>query len=362
MMLMIGGGVKEHGRNCFYIQGNRINIMLDAGISGNALQPYPKLSKEQIRSCDYLFLSHSHKDHSGAINYLLQQGFRGTLLTSGPTISQLSSCSCHHQLIEELAPEDTWVSLTESLAFCWGRSGHCTGSVWFQLQLDGKVLLYSGDYREENAPYPCCSIRAKHADLAILDCAYGYEELTKQHYLDELIATMKQLMAQGKKLLLPVPLHGRGLSLYMLCRQVFAKKQIYLCEELAAQTASMDSFWTMATPWSNDTKKETADILLLADAQLQQPVHQCFHEQWIQEGNVTMFTGECDPSSYAYAQLKASAAVFQRYPVHMNIADVQQLMKQNQFQRVIPFHSSQCTCLIEQEQQELISSCIEIAS
>lgn len=327
--LVIGGGVGEHGRNCFLLEGKQIKILLDAGVSGDAKAPYPHLTSQQVQDCNYLFLSHSHKDHSGAIQYFYQLGFHGTILTSYATVNQLVPLTLSVQVLEELNKENKWFSLSDELSFCWGYSGHCEGSVWFFIQLEDRSILYSGDYHEQNQPYPCTPIRNKQADLALLDCAYGTETKSKEDYLTEFYQLCNAHLLAQRSLLLPVPIHGRGVSLFHLFRQWFPNLKIAL-------VSSVDS-----------AANSDFDILLIKDAQLQKEVHQQLALQWIQQNKVLLFTGECDQSSFAYSLLHSNQALFQRYPVHMNYADSTALMKVNNFKKVVFFHSSQFNHVME---------------
>ena len=60
--------------------------MIDCGILDTDIHPYPDLTKEEIKSIDYLFLTHCHKDHTGAVYYMIQNGFDGLIISSKETI------------------------------------------------------------------------------------------------------------------------------------------------------------------------------------------------------------------------------------------------------------------------------------
>lgn len=58
MKLYIAGGVGEHGRNCFLVNGESISFLVDCGkMADTPLDPYPRLTKEQITSLDAVFLT-----------------------------------------------------------------------------------------------------------------------------------------------------------------------------------------------------------------------------------------------------------------------------------------------------------------
>lgn len=51
--------------------------MVDCGILDSDPNPYPKVTVEELKKTDYILLTHSHKDHSGAFQEFEKRGFRG---------------------------------------------------------------------------------------------------------------------------------------------------------------------------------------------------------------------------------------------------------------------------------------------
>ena len=63
MKLYIAGGVGEHGRNCFLVNGESINFLVDCGkMADTPLDPYPRLTPEQIKQSgfDAYFVDHTN--------------------------------------------------------------------------------------------------------------------------------------------------------------------------------------------------------------------------------------------------------------------------------------------------------------
>ena len=152
MEIFIAGGVGEHGRNCFYVQGETIRFLVDCGKMAGSAQPYPNLTPERIRSLQYVFLTHSHADHTGALPWLLEQGFSGTVIASDETFGQLPFSLPDTRTLRSFRPP-------EGLKLRWGRSGHCPGSVWYEFGLEGQTLLFSGDYTDRSLVYETDPIR-----------------------------------------------------------------------------------------------------------------------------------------------------------------------------------------------------------
>ena len=85
--LIVKGGYGEHGRSCFLFpfQKNKY-AMLDCGIMDTDPQPFPVVEPELLKQTEYLFLSHCHKDHSGAFEHFREAGFKGWLVAAAPTV------------------------------------------------------------------------------------------------------------------------------------------------------------------------------------------------------------------------------------------------------------------------------------
>ena len=159
---MIVGGVGEHGRNSFFVKGESVCFLVDCGKMAGSEQPYPKLTPEQIRSLQYVFLTHSHADHTGALPWLLEHGFSRTVIASDETFRQLPFSLSDTKLLRSFQP-------TEGLKLRWGRSEHCAGSIWYEFGLEGQTLLFSGDYTESSLVYAADPIRRVRAELAVID-------------------------------------------------------------------------------------------------------------------------------------------------------------------------------------------------
>ena len=187
MNLIVGGGVGEHGRNCFFVESKYGNFLFDCGIMPGASDPYPKLNASQIQSVKWLFISHSHIDHTGAYHWLCEHGFSGCVVMTKETAKQVMFSPENVCLIDGLTPALKGFTLSGNLSVTWGKSGQCAGSVWYKVSVDDQSVLFSGDYVEDTLVYRCDSIRNAAANLAILDSAYGDAEYSHACYCTALI-------------------------------------------------------------------------------------------------------------------------------------------------------------------------------
>ena len=224
MKLYLTGEPCTQQRHCYFVEGETASFIMDCGYQrcyrGDEL---PHLLPEQIRAARYLFLSHSHENQSGALPYLLANGFTGRVVLTTETARQLPLGIDDPLVLEGLSVPYAEAQIPGGLTLTWGRSGHCSGSVWYRMAENGRSLFFSGDY------YDCARVHARdpiegiRANLAVLDCDYGMQpgSASRDAQVDALIAAISEALADGRPVILPVPRYGRGLGILT-----------YICERL----------------------------------------------------------------------------------------------------------------------------------
>lgn len=347
MKLFIAGGVGEHGRNCFYVEGEKICFLVDCGIMAGTLNDrFPHLSAEQIERLKMVFLTHSHADHTGALPWLRENGYRGAVIASQETLHQLSKQPENVQALEKLCPGGA--GTCGDLNIRWGRSGHCAGSVWYHFSEGGSSILFSGDYTEDALVYVCDPIRGQHADVAVLDCAYGWDTTSFAASCAQLTAAAKELQKKHGLVLFPVPKYGRGLEiLKLLARQLpeisFFADDIFL-RNLTDQR--MGGFWYIPAEIGKTVEQYSGQpygIVFVSDPQLKSKPAREAAEQIQALGGFAVMTGTPEQGSYSDWLLKQGKMKLLQYPVHLNYAQFQHLVHENRFERVIPYHSPDVT-------------------
>ena len=345
MKLFIAGGVGEHGRNCFLVQGEAIRFLVDCGkMADTPGDPYPRLTPEQIHSLDAVFLTHSHADHTGALPWLYENGFQGTVIAAAETLCQLPFSVQRGQTLEGLCPNRT--GQFQNLFIQWGRSGHCTGSVWYRFTENGKSVFFSGDYTEDTQVYVCDPIRNQYAALAVLDCAYGLDETSYEASCDRLVQKTEELLSTHKLLLFPVPKYGRGLEILKLFSDRLSGVSYYADALFLQNFAEQDAggFWYRLVKINAPVcpyDEQTQGIIFVSDPQLRSGLTQKIAEQVLTLGGMVIMTGTLEKGSYSENLFQQGKMVLLRYPVHLNHAQFERLIKQNDFQQAIPYHSKE---------------------
>lgn len=343
MDLYIAGGCGEHGRNCFHVKADSLCFLVDCGIMpGSSSDRYPHLTAEQIRSLDVVFLTHSHSDHSGALMWLHHNGFHGTVIASMETLSQLSLSQDDVRVLEEVCPQGE--GILGELEIKWGRSGHCAGSVWYKFIYHGKSILFSGDYTERTAFYKCDCIRNETADLAVLDCAYGRDNVSYQAYCRKLLLLTVKKISENHSVIFPVPKYGRGAELLTLFENHLNNITYYGDDHFIRNLEALkaEPFWRKKEISDTEVhlwKKGASGIIFLSDPQLISRSACKIVNDALAHGDSCILTGNVDKGSESEHLLKEGLVNLIRYPVHQNYHQYQALMEVNHFRQVIPYHS-----------------------
>lgn len=344
MNVVVGGGVNEHGRNCFFVESSAGNFLLDCGVMPGDASPYPRLTSNQIKSAKWLFISHSHIDHTGAHDWLCEQGFNGCVIMTKETATQVAFVPKQVCLIDERIPALTSFKLADEMYVVWGKSGQCVGSVWYNIVSAGKRIVFSGDYVEDALVYRCDHIRDITANYAILDSAYGDIKSTPADYRAALIATVAACIEQDKPVMFPVPKYGRGLELLVLFNEYFPNVPVKLDAHLQMELSRMQDFSEWIVPGVAEKLSKInfcnfeKGLIFFSDPQLKSREGQEIAQKIINMNGVIILTGHEDAGSYSERLRALGQAISSRYAVHMNEEERNELEGVNTFGCVIGYH------------------------
>ena len=345
MKVYIGGGVGEHGRNCFYVSCDGLSFLVDCGLmADDKKNTYPHLIPEQINNLEAVFLTHSHNDHTGAIPWLYENGFDGEIIATTKTLEQINFPLKNKILLEEICPNQ--VGTYKGLKINWGRAGHTAGSVWYKFSTEDKTLVFSGDYSEHSPIYECDLLRGMAADLAVIDVAYGRVDKNFMEACKEIIEKTKDLLDVHKIIAFPVPKYGRGIELFKILSEEIEDINYYGDENMvmAVEDFKKGGFFYKKAKIKKEIysyKGEDRGIVFISDPQLKSDAALKTADQILAMGGKIIATGFIEDKTYAKNLLDKGKLEALIYPIHQNYKEYLYLLDKNSFKKSIPYHSDE---------------------
>lgn len=350
--------------------------MVDCGIMDSDSNPYPDVTEEELAKTDYVFLTHSHKDHSGAFMHFVEKGFRGTLVTSAMAF-ELSDITYDKVVIlsldmeqpvafrqqdlqAEAPPEQPTASVQEDdLQVSFGRTGHCMGGLWFLIKDALGTCFFSGDYQEDTLAYACDAARGMKAELAIVDCAHYETDKSAAELREDMLAQTDKYLQEARRVIFPVPKYGRGMEMFALLEKEFPDKKVmvdaafvreslrclkdraWFCEDIYDKLCGLlERLSGECVDFSReDAVQPVYDILLLADTHLLKPYNTAFVEKEVAAGARVIVTGRVRPGKLPEKLLAEGKAAKFLYPHHQSRGDLLRVAENNDFTVVLPYHN-----------------------
>ena len=190
---------------------------------------YPLITKEIVSSIDAVFLSHAHEDHSAALPYLYELGYRGPVFCHPETM--VLAKSFMRKWVSYVKDKDGILPFDENnidlLNFCplelgvneisgvkvlAGRSAHMLGSLWYHFDFNSTTLLYTGDTCFDSLLLKADEMPA--CDILITDAAYAARSIDQKQQYENILASVIRRSAKWNRAA-PVPSNGRGIDLFL---------------------------------------------------------------------------------------------------------------------------------------------------
>ena len=352
MKLYLTGDPCTQQRHCYFVRSQSASFIVDCGYQRSYGQDaLPHLPSEYIRESKYLFLTHSHENQSGALPYLLENGFSGQVVLTAETANQLPYTLDDPIILEALSLPCEEAQLPGGLRVTWGRSGHCLGSAWYLLRDGSKSILFSGDY------YPAARIHATdpivelEADFAVLDCDYGTQSSsTRQEQLDALVAAVAEAIAAGRPVLLPVPTYGRGLGILACLNERLPDVDLFCDEEIRRELMQLDATAMWVQPEASEILSSifvrsipeefiALGVYFISDPQLDRKFTRDLLRDLLMCNARVIMTGTVESGTRASLLLHSGQAEMLRYAVHCTQEEMIDVACQNSFGHIIAYRS-----------------------
>ena len=205
----IGGAGTVTGSKTL-IESNGVKILIDCG-QFQGIKPLRELNWEPLpilpSTIDFVLLTHGHLDHCGWLPRLVDQGFKGKIYCTSPTkditklilldsakIQEEEASTANkgkfskHEIAqplytvaqaEKVFPHFRVIKTNEALPLdaeitaVYSNAGHILGACTIELQLENKILVFSGDIGRDNDVLMYPPTKPKRGDYIFLESTYG---------------------------------------------------------------------------------------------------------------------------------------------------------------------------------------------
>ncbi len=237
------GGADEVGASCFYLNFDGTGILLDCGIhpQKTKIDSLPKFELIQNEPIDFLFISHAHLDHIGALPFLIKKFPYLKIYTTKQTL-EIARLTLHNtvripneklsgtsnellydhddiDLILRSAIEMEYEKALEiiglrhsnndSIKVTFYDAGHILGSASILIEYQNRRIFYTGDIKL--SPQTIMSgavLPDKPVDILITESTYAATDSEKVGNIkseeDKLIKEANRIIHSGGSVLIPV--------------------------------------------------------------------------------------------------------------------------------------------------------------
>ncbi len=224
----------------FYLETPERNILVDCGMF-QGLKELREINWEplpvDVSAIDLVLLTHGHLDHTGYLPRLVKEGFRGRIIGTPPTLAiariiLLDSARIHEEEAEQAntggyskhhpalpfysveeaersiglfdpKPRDEWIPLSENVRFRFRYNGHIIGATFIELDVHGKIFVFSGDVGRSRDLLLAPPDRPEWADYLFLESTYGNKLHPDDDFETLLAGLIKSTIRDGGNLIIP---------------------------------------------------------------------------------------------------------------------------------------------------------------
>lgn len=257
------GGTGTVTGSKFYLETPELNLMVDCGM----FQGVKELRKKNWQplpidasKIDIVLLTHGHLDHTGYLPRLGKEGFQGTIIGTAPTLTITEiilrdSAKIHEEQAEKAnkdgfskhkpalpfytlkdvekvldffksQEQEQWQQLSDNIKFRFVFNGHIIGSCFIELEIFGKLFVFSGDLGRQKDYLLAPPKVPKLADYLFVESTYGHKLHPEENVEKILSSLVKETINQRGTLIIPSFAVERLQSLMYVLWKMYRKNQI----------------------------------------------------------------------------------------------------------------------------------------
>lgn len=246
--LLTLGGFGQVGRSCMLLNTPESKVLLDCGVNPgarNSREAYPRLDWANITldEVDAVVIGHAHLDHTGFLPVLCKYGYRGPIYCTEPTLPMMNLIQMDaikvanaqgkmplysdrdvKQVMKQTItlPYNAVTDISPDIRLVLANAGHILGSALchFHIGNGGHNFVYSGDIKfGKSTLFEAAHWRFPRVETLLVESTYGLKEdiqPTRQEVESAFIGVINKTLADGGKVLIPIPAVGRAQEIMMV--------------------------------------------------------------------------------------------------------------------------------------------------
>ncbi|MXX21471.1 MAG: beta-CASP ribonuclease aCPSF1 [Cenarchaeum sp. SB0665_bin_23] len=246
--LLTLGGFGQVGRSCMLLTTPESRVLLDCGVNPGARtasEAYPRIDWANIAlsDVDAVVIGHAHLDHTGFLPVLCKYGYKGPIYCTEPTLPMMNliqldaikvasaqgrvplyserdvkqvmkqSITLSYKMVTDISPD---------IKLVLANAGHILGSALchFHIGNGDHNFVYSGDIKfGKSILFEAAEVRFPRVETLLVESTYGLKEdiqPSRQEVESAFINVVNQTLADGGKVLIPIPAVGRAQEIMMV--------------------------------------------------------------------------------------------------------------------------------------------------
>ena len=259
------GAAREVGRSSVLLSGDE-NVLLDCGLKIHTDQTMPL---RPPHAPDFVVASHAHLDHTGFLPSLYRDG-TPELICTPPTLAmgqiiiedsirimaKRGEFPFKASQVKRMVKNTTHLSFRKehdigNASVALHNAGHIPGAGMVEVKMDGKRIVYTGDFKgEETKTTFAAEPPPKGPDALMIESTYADRDHPPRKELEiELGRQLKETLEAGGTVLFPAFAIGRTQELVRIVRSVNRDVEIFVdgmgwrvSEELSRYSAYTKDF------------------------------------------------------------------------------------------------------------------------